>query len=304
MTTISATVAAGTSDLSWHNEGAGSFSNTAATILIGDSDAANNARWGLIRVTGLTIPVGATITSANVVLKPTGLTGTIPPMTVYGVLGDNLAAPTTRALANALSLSTASVGWTPAGWTVGNLTHGTSPELKTIFQEIVNQGTWTSGDAIMIVFAVPRDAFGSANALSFRAYDNIPADAAVVNVTYTTAFAGVADAGDDQVDLVPFSTVTLDGTGSTGSPSVYAWTQLSGPAVTLSSSSDDNPTFEAPALLAGATLVFGLKVGDGVTLSAQDTVQIDVLPHDKFIRKGGAWVPFKVLTRNDSDAWI
>lgn len=302
-TTITATVAAGTSDLSWHNEGVGSFSNTAATILIGDSDAANNARWGLIRVTGLTIPVGATINAASITVKPTGISGTIPAMTIYGVLGDNLAAPTTRAGVNALGLTTANVAWTPGAWTIGNLTDGTTPDLKTILQEIVNQGTWTSGDAIMLVFSVPRDAFVSANAISFRAYDNTPADAAVVSVTYSTAFAGVANAGSDQTGIAPFATVTLTSAGSTGSPSAYRWTALTAGAPALSAYNVASPTFVAPGTLNGVTYTWGLEVGDGSTWSAQDTVLTTVNSHDLFVRKSGVWVPAQLKVRK-SGAWV
>lgn len=302
MTTVTATVAAGADDLSWHNEGVGSFSATAATILIGDSDSSNFNRWGLVRFTGLTIPVGATITEAHLSLKATGLTGTIPALTVYGVKGDNPAAPTTRSLANALTLSTAAVGWTPSAWV--STTVYQSSDLKTIIQEIVNQGTWASGEAIELVLTVPRgDTFSAANALSFRAYDNTPADAAQLSVTYTTAFAGTANAGSDQADKDPFATVTLNGTGSTGSPSVYQWRQISGPAVTLSNTAVASPTFTAPGVLGGATLVFGLKVGDGSTLSAEDTVQVTVLPHNLFVRKSDAWIAVPSKARKSS-AWI
>lgn len=301
-TTVTATVAAGGDDLSWHNEGTGTFSTTATSILIGDSSSTDFNRWGLARVTGLTIPVGATITEAHATVKAVGVSGSIPALTIYGVKGDNPAAPTTRSLANALTLTTASVAWTPSAWVAG--TQYQTPDLKTIIQEIVNQGTWGSGEAIILVFTVPRgDAFSAANAVSFRSYDGVPADAAQVSVTYSTAFSGTANAGPDQADRVPFSTVTLDGTASTGSPTVYQWRQITGPTVTLSSTSAAQPTFTAPALLAGATLTFGLKVGDGSTLSAEDTVQITVKPHDLFVMKGGVWVPAQWKVRK-SGVWV
>lgn len=302
MTTVTAQVAAGSDDLSWHNEGAGVFSTTAASILVGDSSSTDFNRWGLARVAGLAIPVGATVTEAHANVKAVGLSGTIPALTIYGVLGDNPAAPTTRSLANALTLTTASVAWTPTAWAAGTVYQ--TPDLKTILQEIVNQGTWTSGDAVILLFTVPRgDTFTVVNALSFRSYDNTPADAASVSVTYSTVFSGTANAGPDQANVVPLSTVTLTGAASTGSPTVYQWRQISGPAVTLSSTSVVSPTFTAPANIAGATLVFGLKVGDSTTLSAEDTVQVTVRPHDLFVRKGGVWVPAQWKVRK-SGAWV
>jgi hypothetical protein len=302
MPTVTAQVAVGGDDLSWHNEGSGVFSTTGATILIGDSSSTDFNRWGLVRFASLAIPVGATITEAHVTVKAVGVAGTIPALTLAGVLGDNLATPTTRSGANALTYTTATVPWTPAAWAA--LTVYNSPDLKTILQEIVNQGTWTSGDSVLIAFQVPRgDAFVAANALSFRSYDNTPADAAQVSVTYSTVFAGTANAGPDQADIAPLSTVTLTGAASTGSPSVYQWRQMSGPTVTLSSTSAVSPTFTAPADIEGATLTFGLKVGDGTTLSSEDTVQITVKPHDLFVMKGGAWVPAQWKVRK-SGAWV
>jgi hypothetical protein len=302
MTTLNLQVAAGGDDLSWHNEGAGAFSTTAATILVGDTSSTDFNRWGLVRFTGGTIPVGATITEAHLTLKATGLSGSIPALTVVGVLGDNLAAPTTRSGANALAATTAAVPWTPSAWV--SATSYDSPDLKTVLQEIVNQGTWTSGDSILLLVTVPRgDSFAAANAASFRSYDNTPADAAKLTINYSTVFAGTANAGPDQTNVVPLSTVTLTGAASTGSPTVYQWRQVSGPAVTLSSTSVVSPTFTAPANIAGATLVFGLKVGDSTTLSSEDTVQVTVRPHDLFVRKGGVWVPAQWKVRK-SGAWV
>ena len=73
--------------------------------------------------------------------------------------------------------------------------------------------------------------------------------------------------------------VTLDGSGSSdpdGDSLTYAWSQVSGPAVTLSNPSSVNPTFPASGT---GTLVFSLVVNDGhgnsstpasVTITVQD----------------------------------
>lgn len=156
-------------DGSWHNTGAGSFSLTAATITIGDADAANNARHGWLRYPNVYTTPGATLTSFKINVRPSGLTGTIPPMTVVGVKSLNPAAPTTRAEANALPLTTATVAWTPGAWTTG--VRQDSPELKTILQEIVNQPGWVSGNAVIILLKVVEDAFTTANLLAFNAVD-------------------------------------------------------------------------------------------------------------------------------------
>jgi len=101
----------------------------------------------------------------------------------------------------------------------------------------------------------------------------------------------VANAGADQGDIEPLSTVTLSGSG-TNSPTSYAWTQTAGPAVTLSSSTVASPTFTAPANSNGATLTFSLVATNASGSSSPDTVTITVLPHLEWILNGsGVWRP-------------
>lgn len=88
----------------------------------------------------------------------------------------------------------------------------------------------------------------------------------------------VADAGADR-SVSAGATVTLSGSGSSdpdGDSLTYAWTQTSGPAVTLSSATVVSPTFTAPA--AGSSVTFSLVVRDGSVSSAADTVTITVSP--------------------------
>ena len=86
----------------------------------------------------------------------------------------------------------------------------------------------------------------------------------------------VARAGPDQT-VNPGASVTLDGSGSSDSDAgdtiTYAWTQTSGPTVTLSSVTAQQPTFTPTA--AGA-YVFRLVVNDGRENSAADSVRITV----------------------------
>ena len=94
----------------------------------------------------------------------------------------------------------------------------------------------------------------------------------------------VANAGPDQA-VASGAAVTLDGSGShdpDGQPiTTRAWTQTSGTAVVLSSSSAVGPTFTAPTVASGsspATLVFSLVVADANASSPADTVTITVNP--------------------------
>ena len=85
----------------------------------------------------------------------------------------------------------------------------------------------------------------------------------------------VANAGPDQT-VTGGSVVTLNGSGSSDNdndPLTYAWTQDSGPAVTLIGANTVYPTFATSR--ANAMLVFNLTVSDGHGI-ATDQVQINV----------------------------
>ncbi len=104
----------------------------------------------------------------------------------------------------------------------------------------------------------------------------------------------IVNAGSGQ-NVLPGDTVTLDGTGSTDNEAPiasYAWTQVLGTSVTLSSSTAAQPTFTAPALDSGDTLTFHLVVTDSGGITSQiGTVSITVQPANEFVLKSGTWQP-------------
>ena len=93
---------------------------------------------------------------------------------------------------------------------------------------------------------------------------------APVNVNVADASVSpVADAGPDQTVALGAS-VTLDGTGSTGSITSYDWIQTDGTLVQLAGANTATPTFTAPNVR--ETLVFQLTVNGGSTDTTSVTV--------------------------------
>jgi hypothetical protein len=89
--------------------------------------------------------------------------------------------------------------------------------------------------------------------------------------------APIANAGPNQTNIDIDDTVTLDGSASSQldlHALTYQWTQVAGPAVTLSDATAVNPSFTAP--IGPATLQFELVVDDTFNSSAPATVYIDV----------------------------
>lgn len=102
-----------------------------------------------------------------------------------------------------------------------------------------------------------------------------------------TSSAGV----DQSVDGL--TVVQLNGSGSSGSPTRWTWTQTGGPAVTLLDADTPLASFVAPGTTGGTTLTFQLVVGSGTTSAAPDTVTVTVFPHVEWRNLGGSWVPVR-----------
>jgi hypothetical protein len=111
-------------------------------------------------------------------------------------------------------------------------------------------------------------------------------DTCIVNVNPAVAAndAPLANAGQDQ-QVGPGAQVGLDGTGSTddGGMLTYAWTQLKGTPVTLSSTTDASPSFTAPTANAATALTFQLTVADDAGQKASDICIVNVSGADSTV---------------------
>ncbi|MDP4639142.1 MAG: hypothetical protein NWS69_00120, partial [Pseudomonadales bacterium] len=114
---------------------------------------------------------------------------------------------------------------------------------------------------------------------NFSTYSAVPVPVVSVGVVANPAPQAVAGADFD----IPQATVgSLNGSASFDPDQTaltYAWTQVSGTPVTLSSTTVASPTFTAPTtLLAPVSLLFQLTVTDAGGLSATDSVIVNVTP--------------------------
>jgi hypothetical protein len=119
---------------------------------------------------------------------------------------------------------------------------------------------------------------------------NTSTDNLSLNVVGSTA--PVANAGADQLNMAPTSTVTLDGSASQF-VTAYAWTAPAG--ITLAKADTANPTFTLPASTTAQTYLFTLKVTGPTGATAISTVKVSSDPDDlsvdsaSFKRGGNEW---------------
>jgi hypothetical protein len=109
-------------------------------------------------------------------------------------------------------------------------------------------------------------------------------DTTIVNVIWLND-PPAANAGVDQTVLEK-NTVTLDGSNSSDPDdgiASYRWKQVSGPSVTLSDPTEDQPTFEAPSFddSGDQPLVFDLTVTDSGGLQSSDSTNVSVSNFEK-----------------------
>lgn len=136
-------------------------------------------RWnGGFRFPGVTIPQGAAITSATITIQPTNVNRDDPNVDIFGELSLNAVDFVADPDMNARPRTVASVLWDDTD--LGEQP-SPSPDISTIIEEIVGQGSWVSGNALVIFFDARSD---FVSLFRMDSWDGDPLVAARLQVTY------------------------------------------------------------------------------------------------------------------------
>ena len=137
-----------------------------------------NVGW---RFTGVNIGQGDTIDAATMVIFAVGSDDVN--VDIFGNDVDDAANFSDEADVTDRTLTAASVAWTADSLGFGA---ETSPEIKTVIQEIVNRASWASGNALVTMFRGKSDV---AKILVMRSYEGFAAQAAKLDIDFTAGGA-------------------------------------------------------------------------------------------------------------------
>ena len=227
------------------------------------------------RFTGVTIPQGATITSAKITFTDS-TTGTERALNfkIIGVDEDNTAEFTTSPISDARTRThtSASVDWDATFTPSAGTTRDTS-DIKTIIQEIVNRGGWSSGNAIGIYL-----------------YDDGTTEEEYYDYKYWYSY------NDD----APLLTIVYETTSSSASPSASA---SATPSESFSPSLSPSITPSASPSLSPSISV-SLSPSASISLSPSTSVSPSPSPQPPFFGLKIAKPGFDVLTETDPNKLI
>jgi hypothetical protein len=180
---ISSSIASGGDDS--YTLDASIFTNSATFMRAGRVDMQTNTRF-----LNVTIPPGATIDSANISYRAFNNNtsgGTSVKTIIQAEDADNATAPTSYADFNGRTMTTALVNWTMPSFTDG--VWYDTPDFKSVVQEVVDRGGWSSGNALSIY--LKKDATAQATYWrQMRSYEYATGDVAQLTVVYTASGGG------------------------------------------------------------------------------------------------------------------
>ncbi|PTL84442.1 myxosortase-dependent M36 family metallopeptidase [Vitiosangium sp. GDMCC 1.1324] len=159
---------------------------------------------------------------------------------------------------------------------------GTSSSYPAFTSATADLGTTYAGKTVRIRFRIGTDDGTAApgwdlDDLQFEGITNTPFTQVVDHRGVCINRPPVADAGPGQtVNERKRVTLSGDGTDPEGGTLTHAWTQVAGPAVTLSGADTRTPTFLAPEVTEDTDLRFELRVSDEVNTSPPSEVTVRV----------------------------
>lgn len=165
-----------------------------------------------VRFPDLTIPQGATVTSAWIQFT-TDEKSTTPTNLVIDAAASDTTKPfkTTKFSISSLPRTTAKTNWSPQAWNVigESAAAQRTPDLSAIIGEVVTRPGWSSGNAITLVVA------GSGERVA-ESFNGDAAAAPLLHVEFTGGYntAPSVDAGADVNITLPQNSVALDATVS------------------------------------------------------------------------------------------
>jgi type IV pilus assembly protein PilY1 len=175
---VSETVAAGGDDGYWDDMG--TFDNTGTTMNVGYTGM-GMTEDSYARFTTVALPQGQTILTATLTFIVGANASAAFDMAIRGEDIDDSAQHASQGDASGATLTTASVTWTgDSGWETGDTAE--SPSITTIIQEIIDRGSWATGNDLTL--QVKYAGSSSTEAYQFKTFDDDSTVAAVLTVTY------------------------------------------------------------------------------------------------------------------------
>jgi hypothetical protein len=237
-----------------------------------------------LRFAGVSVPRGATITSAYVQFQADETNSNAVSLTVDGQASDTAAAFTTAAgNVSSRPRTAARVAWNPPNWPTLNARGADqrTPSLVSVVQEIVSRPGWASGNALGVMV----NYVSGTGRRTAEARESGAAIAPVLHVEFSTGTpppntAPTVNAGPDQTITLPAG-ATLDGTVTDdGQPSgtlTTTWSQTSGPAGGTTTFGNASNVDTTASFSTAGTYVLRLTASDGA-LPATDDITVTVNP--------------------------
>lgn len=159
------------------------FSNSGTSLYCGSSSTTGVNTFE--RFLGITIPQGATIDVAYMTCKAKLPVGTATKANIYCEDADTAVSPTTQGQYDAVSLTTDFAVWDDDILTDGVIFN--TPSLVDPIQEVINRGSWASGNALMIMTLDDGSATGNGgNYYRWYAEDDATEPAPAIHIEWSS----------------------------------------------------------------------------------------------------------------------